>query len=77
MAFRPLRLLHSMIRFGSQIFNRHKQLYQQGHFILYSLIMLTLQCLVVTKSLHMLKQTCSFQQQVCLSMPDLFATTRH
>ena len=29
------------------------------------------------KRSHILKQTCSFQLQVCLSMWDLFVTTRH
>ena len=32
---------------------------------------LTLQCLVSTKRSHILKQTCSFQLQVCLSVCDL------
>ena len=32
---------------------------------------LTLWCLVVTKRSHILKQTCSFQPQVCLSVCDL------
>ena len=29
------------------------------------------------KRSHVLKQSCSFQLQVCLSMCDLFVTTRH
>ena len=29
------------------------------------------------KKVRQLKQTCSFQLQVCLSMCDLFVTTRH
>ena len=33
--------------------------------------------LAVTKMSHILKQTWSFQLQVCLSMCDLFVTTRH
>ena len=32
---------------------------------------------MVTKRSHMLKQTCTFQLQVCLSMRDLFVGTRH
>ena len=39
--------------------------------------LLTLSCLVVTKRSTILKQTCSFQLQVCLSMCDLFVTTRY
>ena len=38
---------------------------------------LTLWCLVVTKRSHILKQTCSWKLQVCLSMYDLSVTTRH
>ena len=38
---------------------------------------LTLQCLVSTKRSHILKQTCRFQLQVCLSMCDLLVDTRH
>ena len=30
---------------------------------------------VVTKKSHIIKQTCSFQLHVCLSMRDLFVTT--
>ena len=33
--------------------------------------------LVVTKRSHRLKQTCSWKLQVCLSLCDLFVTTRH
>ena len=40
-------------------------------------IFLTLSCLVVTKMWHILKQTCSFQMQVCLSICNLFVTTGH
>ena len=44
-------------------------------------LILTLQCLVVTKWSRILKQTCSWtlsvQLQVCLSMCDLFVTTRY
>ena len=29
------------------------------------------------KKVHIIKQTCSFQLQVCLNMSDLFVTTRH
>ena len=32
---------------------------------------------MVSKRSYILKQTCSFQLQVCLSMCDLFVTTRH
>ena len=32
---------------------------------------------MVTERSYILKQTCSFQLQVCLSMCDLFVTTRH
>ena len=32
---------------------------------------------MVTKRSHILKQTCSCQPQVCLSMCDLFVTTKH
>ena len=38
---------------------------------------LTLQCLVPSKRSCILKQTCSFQLQVCLSMHDLLVDTRH
>ena len=37
---------------------------------------LTLWCLVVTKRSHILKQTFSWKLQVCLSMCDIFVTTR-
>ena len=32
---------------------------------------------MVTKRSHILKQTCSFELQVCLNMCDLYVTTRH
>ena len=38
---------------------------------------LTLLCMVSTKRSHVLKQTCSFQLQACLSMCDLLVDTRH
>ena len=38
---------------------------------------LTLSCLISTKRSHILKQTCSFQLQVCLSMCDLLVDIRH
>ena len=38
---------------------------------------LTLQCLVSTKRPHVLKQTCSFQLQVCLSTCYLLVDTKH
>ena len=38
---------------------------------------LTLQCLVSTKRSHILKQICSFQLQVCLSVCELLVDTRH
>ena len=39
--------------------------------------LLTLLCLVSNKRSHVLKQTCSFQLQACLSMCDLLVDTRH
>ena len=38
---------------------------------------LILQCLVSTKRSHILKQSCRFQLQVCLSMCDLLVDIRH
>ena len=32
---------------------------------------------LVTKRSHILKETCSFELQVCLSICDFFVTTRH
>ena len=38
---------------------------------------LTLSCLVSIKSSNILKQTCTFQLQVCSSMFDLLVETKH
>ena len=38
---------------------------------------LTLYCLMSTKRLHILKQTCSWKLKVCLSMCDLSVDIRH
>ena len=40
-------------------------------------ILITLQCLMFSKRSHTLKQTCSFQMQVCLSMCDHLVDIRH
>ena len=40
-------------------------------------ICLTLQCLMSTERSHILKQTCNFQLQVCLSMCGILVDIRH
>ena len=42
-----------------------------------SRVLLTLQCLMSTKRSYILKQTCSFQLHVCLSMCDILMNMRH
>ena len=57
----------SYIKVNDLVKSLHKTLYN----------ILTLYCLVVANRSHTIKQTCSFQLQVCISMCDLFVTTRH